>query len=314
MRARRDLLCAAFAPLLLAAASVASASPITSIVVYGDSLSDNGNLFARTGQPPPPYFDGRFSNGPVAVEDLAASLAVPLIDFAFGGATTGVGDLADGGTQTTLGVAGIPGMLRQEQLTLAAVTPIAPTSLFVVWGGANDFAVGSASVAAADEVSIVNALLGIGATHILVPGLPDLGRVPSLPFGTPAQATAFTLAFNQALMTSLPTGATYFDTFGLFDNIVANPAAYGLSNVTDSCLNGAVVCANPDQYLFWDDVHPTAAADAIVAEQFANAVAPVPEPATLVLTALGLAGVIARYRRKATSPAGPRVANGYRNA
>src|SRR5689334_18901018 len=79
--------------------SVADASPITSVVVYGDSLSDNGNLFAAVGFPPPPYFHGRFSDGPVAVEQLAASLGVPLFDFAVGGATTGIGG-TDGGSPT----------------------------------------------------------------------------------------------------------------------------------------------------------------------------------------------------------------------
>ena len=42
----------------------ASATPIRSVVAYGDSYSDNGNL-------------GRESNGPVIVEDLAADLGVP---------------------------------------------------------------------------------------------------------------------------------------------------------------------------------------------------------------------------------------------
>ena len=81
---------------VLILSATASASPISAVVVYGDSLSDNGNLFAATGLPGAPYFMGRRSDGPVAVEQLAASLGAPLADFAWIGATTGIGNYADG--------------------------------------------------------------------------------------------------------------------------------------------------------------------------------------------------------------------------
>src|ERR1039458_1699715 len=69
---------------------VAQAGSFNAVVVYGDSLSDNGNLFAATGQPGWPYYQGRSrSDGPVAVEQLAAALDAPLLDFAWIGATTG---------------------------------------------------------------------------------------------------------------------------------------------------------------------------------------------------------------------------------
>src|SRR5438270_12307648 len=85
---------------------VGSAATYSSVVVFGDSLSDNGNLFAASGGlvPQVPYYNGRFSNGPVAVEQLSGLLGVPLLDFALGGATTGVGNQIDGGTQGALGL------------------------------------------------------------------------------------------------------------------------------------------------------------------------------------------------------------------
>ncbi len=64
---------------------------VSQVVVVGDSFSDNGNLYARTGGPPAPYWQGRISNGPVWAEYLAQRLEVPLSDFAWAGATTGVG-------------------------------------------------------------------------------------------------------------------------------------------------------------------------------------------------------------------------------
>ncbi len=122
--------------ILFTLTSIASAGAYSDLIVYGDSLSDNGNLFAFDGgtYPPPPYYMGRMSNGPVAVEDLAHNLGLPLLDFAWIGATTGVGNLVDGGTQTTLGSDGLPGMLTQLAATKTGITPIAATSLVVVWG------------------------------------------------------------------------------------------------------------------------------------------------------------------------------------
>ena len=102
------LFVALLAGTLLAMTSFATAGVFTAVIAYGDSLSDNGNLYAATGYPPYPYWNGRFSNGPVTVEYLANSLHSPLLDFAWGGATTGVGNVADGGTQTTLGGFGLP--------------------------------------------------------------------------------------------------------------------------------------------------------------------------------------------------------------
>jgi phospholipase/lecithinase/hemolysin len=174
--------------MLLAATSLASAAAFTNVIVYGDSLSDNGNVYALLGEPPsPPYWMGRFSNGPVTVEQLTTDLGLSqthLHDFAFGGATTGLGDLRDGGTQTKVGGLGLPGMLLQVKGTLSSVTPIAPTSLFLVWGGVNDFrqnppGSGSPAIAVSDILTIVAELQGAGAKHILVPGTAAFSNAPS---------------------------------------------------------------------------------------------------------------------------------------
>src|SRR5580698_7941700 len=117
----------------MAMTSTAFASSFSSVVVYGDSLSDNGNLYSLIGYPPPPYYNGRFSNGPVAAEQLATALGAPLFDFAVGGATSGVGNYIDGGTQTSTGMFGLPGM--QAELAASApllASPLTSSSLFLV--------------------------------------------------------------------------------------------------------------------------------------------------------------------------------------
>ncbi len=75
MRIRQYVLLVIAAALL---SSLALAGPLTYLVVYGDSLSDNGNLYGATGQPPPPYWNGRVSNGPVAAEIMAATSGATL--------------------------------------------------------------------------------------------------------------------------------------------------------------------------------------------------------------------------------------------
>jgi phospholipase/lecithinase/hemolysin len=147
-----------------------------------------------------------------------------------------------------------------------------------------------ANRAVANLVGIVNGLESIGAQRVLVPGMPDLGLTPFYLAQGPAiaaQATGLTNYFDTLLMAELPAGATYFDTAGLLRNIVASPGAYGLTNVTNQCFNSSIpsLCANPDQYLFWDDFHPTARGHVILADALAAAI---PEPATWILMASSL--------------------------
>jgi cholinesterase len=284
-------------------ARVAQASSFSAVVVYGDSLSDNGNLFAASGQPGAPYFQGRRSDGAVAVEQLAVALGAPLLDFAWIGATTGIGNFADGGTPTSAGAFSLPGMQTEFLATQPLLAPYLASALFVVWGGANDFLSPSPldltpaaiiSRAVSDEVGIVNGLVGLGAQHVLVPGIPDLGLTPyfqSLGPLAAGQATAASAAYNATLLASLPAGVLFSDTFGLEHGLIANPGAFGFTNVTDPCFDGLTVCANPSQYLFFDSFHPTTATDGFAAQAFLSDVtpaAPVPEPSTFVLVLGGV--------------------------
>jgi phospholipase/lecithinase/hemolysin len=292
----------------------AHAGLFSSVVVYGDSLSDNGNLFAAAGVPGSPYYMGRRSDGPVAVEQLAAALGAPLVDFAWIGATTGIGNYGDGGTTTSLGAFSLPGMQAELAATQGSLGPYLSGGLFVVFGGANDFLAPSpldltpqAVIARAvnDELGIVASLELLGARNILVPGLPDLGLTPyflSLGPVAAAQASSATDAFNSALRAGLPPGVLFYDTASLLRSLVANPSAYGFTNTTAACFNGTTVCSDPGQYVFFDDFHPTTATNSFAAQGFLTTVTPEPATFALLAGALALGGLL---RRRV--PASPRV-------
>ncbi len=266
------------AHVLFGLSALAQADSFSAVVVYGDSLSDNGNLYAATGQPAAPYYHGRRSNGPVAVEQLATSLGAPLVDFAWAGATTGIGNYADGGTPTSFGTYSLPGMQTEFASSRSSIGPYLSSGLFIVWGGPDDLLSPSpldTTTAAVinrgvkDELGIVKSLEQMGAQHILVPGMPDLGLTPYFAsLGESAEGTAIANAFNAELTAELPAGALYYNTEGLLESIVADPSAYGFTNVTQPCYNGATVCSDPSQYLFFDSFHPTTEADPFVADGF----------------------------------------------
>ena len=138
------------------------AAPYSSLVFFGDSISDTGNVLSLTtafAPPPFPTFSGaagRFSNGPVWTEYLASGLGlasasnpsnllftgtavVPIgplggQNFSYGGARTGLGGSA-GPTTGLLGqLIDWNGSAFSTSLTRAAD----PSALYVVVAGAND--------------------------------------------------------------------------------------------------------------------------------------------------------------------------------
>lgn len=258
----------------------ASARPFTQLIVFGDSLSDSGNLFAATGgaiPPSPPYFNGRFSNGPVWVEFLAAELGVPVQDYALGGALTGRANLFD-----DPGIpAEFPGLLDEIDMFLALNGGVAdPRALYVVWAGANDFflAPAPATIAPAvtNLVTAVRTLADRGARHIVVPTMPDLGLTPDgRASGFSPQLTALSVAFNRALKAGLRgLKVTTFDAFALFHEIVNDPTEFGFTDATTACLDLSPfsLCSDPDNHLFWDSVHPTTRGHEILADELHEAV------------------------------------------
>ena len=105
---------------------------------------------------------------------------------------------------------------------------------------------------------------------------------------------------NLALSSAIGTDPSIklFDAFGLLDEVVADPNMFGLVNVTDACAQ--FIACDPSQYLFWDGIHPTSAADPIITDAILSLIAEVPEPSTVAVLGVALVGLfLARCRRPA---------------
>lgn len=282
-------------------------APFSTIYAFGDSLSDAGNIsLATLGLLPvsPPYQDRVFSNGPTWVQDLAQDLGLPAVkpslaggtDFAFGGAETGQTP------QHTLSPIDLPSQLGQFA---AQVPSPQPNALYAMWIGSNDVldilrdnaltpAQQQSDVTAAvnNEVAGITALAARGAQDFLVLNVPNLGITPyeqARPAQT-ATATALSSQYDTELATALHTleasGALKIDlvdTYSILDQVDANPTAYGFTNVTNPVWTGNLtspdsgtlnaVGAAQNQYLFFDGLHPTAQAHALLASGIASAIA-----------------------------------------
>ncbi len=271
-------------------AACAAAGPFSDLFVFGDSLSDVGNVSQATqGLVPGPFYDeGRFSNGPVYVEALAEGLGLgPPIHSRAGG-----NNFAHGGAQTS-GTGGLNGFFIDdvdEQVDdFLGTRTVDPSALYVIFAGSNDLlgGQGDVSIPVNRLANEMGRLVGAGAQQFLVPNLPLLGFTPRFN-GSPAtveQYNSLSIEFNAALDTALDIlqtsepEATFFrlDVADLLSQAVADPESFGLSNVTDAAAPGlepgdnsydtSQIADQPNEYLYWDDLHPTAAVHAILAQQ-----------------------------------------------
>ncbi|MDB9309593.1 choice-of-anchor I family protein [Aphanizomenon sp. CS-733/32] len=256
-------------------------NPYKNLVIFGDSLSDTGNFYKASGNtfPAPPNYQGRASNGLIWVDYLAPDLQFtnPSIqNYAFFGANTGVSN--------TFGQITVPGLLTQiQQFTTVNANSIGKDGLYVIWAGANDFLnlatdpTQAVTNAVRNISSAIATLAGLGAQEIIVGNLADLGATPlSIAGNNVANAKAISLGFNTALNQaltnlepSLNVNLSLVNIFGLSTAVQTNPANYKFTNITQPLIT-ATNPVNPDQYAFWDDVHPTTRLHQLVTDTFEN--------------------------------------------
>ena len=292
----------ALALALALAATPAMAQEYSETVFFGDSLTDSGFyrpfLIQQAG--PSAAAVGRFSTNPglVWAEFLAeyyGTGAAPAWQLSGTGAivdTDGTNYAAGGaridlapGYPPALPTSLAPSLSTQINAYLTANGGHADANaLFTVWGGANDlfFHLNGLTTqaqflqAAGEQVGLVGTLTAAGARYIMVPTMPDVGTTPfGLSQGAAGSAGISALAggYNQVLFGGLQAAGLRvipLDTFNFLREITAQPATYGLVNVTTpACGATSSLICSPANYLapgaaetyaFADGVHPTTTA------------------------------------------------------
>jgi len=277
--------------IVAAISSLASMTALASIPVYdnlyvfGDSYCDVGNIFALTRgrEPAAPYFNGRFSNGPIWLDHVAGFLGVPLKASALGGT-----DYAFGGAFVTEpeSIAGVPSVSEQVELYLSQHGGKAdPNALYVLEGGGNDILVTTSGSPDALGWEIAKGIADselllreAGARHFVIPDLFNVGLLPAAA-GNVTFAGEASLATNRSLdellaFEQLLEGIHIIrmNVFSLLDAIETDPTHLGFTDISDPCLI-TTVCADPDHTFFWDTHHPTEFGHAFFAVTLENVMA-----------------------------------------
>lgn len=311
------------------------AEPPKQLIFFGDSLTDNGNLYRTLFKilpKSPPYFEGHFTNGPAWSDEVAEHFgkknATRYLNYAVGGATTILRSPFQGF---------LPWELKDEvnKYLIENLLINKSNNLFVIWMGANDYLSGQPNVdkATTDVISKtvfnIHYLIKWGAKHFLILNLPDLSRVPfSATVNYRENLHQLTLAHNKKLALAVEElkknsnlTIVYYDIYSVFDDMLNQPAKYKIKNTIDACWPGSYTlrdqhailegelqqtlpknisekidthqlsqfllnspslsatystgklyehaytpCDNPNEFLFWDKVHPTAMVHHILAE------------------------------------------------
>ena len=262
-------------PAILLTGSIGAAfdlSKVHNLVVFGDSLSDNGNSYAAVGLPKPPYYEGRWTNGYNWVDYFTVIAGLP----------PATAYLVDGGTNFAVGGSTSALLGAQVVVYLATVGGSAdPADLFVIWIGANDFLAGiqpdETSAAIALEIS---ALALAGSQQFMVITVPDISLTPSIIAMSTGQVQAakqFVATVNSDLETEIPLLASFYgvkidliDVNPLFTELVNDPSAFHFTNSTGEAYNPSTgkEVKHPNQYVFWDGFHPTTRVHKLAAKTF----------------------------------------------
>jgi phospholipase/lecithinase/hemolysin len=247
-----------------APAPVVNAHPYTMLYVFGDSYSDSGSG----------YVDG---NGPTAVVYLAQRMGIPFtyygdpdsngkgLNFAISGAQTGEGAGRRFPTGPFLGF----GMKNQVENFVEFSKNDAENTMFFFAGGLNDGRSPDGFTRTNIE-SEIETLYGMGARRFMVANLPT--KIPQFAAaGTRLNPEVEKIPDEERTKhPDIRIAGSHWGSF--FDEVITNPAQYGLTDTTTRCADRAFgmekveVCPDPDAHFFYHDGHPSTAAHRAVGD------------------------------------------------
>jgi outer membrane lipase/esterase len=273
-----------------------AAVPIDELFVFGDSLSDTGNVHQMMGwlgaaspTPSPPYFEGRFSDGPNWVDRLATEMnlvAQPAwqggSNFAHGGAQTGCG-------LSTLAPV-VPNLGEQIESFARLRQRFASDAWIVLCGGHNNLI---ATVQGKDDIAWETALrhllthmerlYQLGGRQFIVPNLMPVDRTPEAPDDRRQFMREWLRSFDQQLAARLEQFQALHPEVHLvtpdfaraIDELLDHPQAYAFSNTGQAVYDSSAgrVVGDPATWFWFDECHPGHRAQQLIAQCAIRAVA-----------------------------------------
>jgi len=255
------------------------------LTAFGDSYTDIGNAgpipvpYCVTMEEPP-YAPDTNPGGKIWVQDVAATLCLPLKPSSQGGTDYAFSD------NTSAQVLG--------QVQAYVNFPNAAAScknLFVVQPAVADLAVPlfmpvnffSAPVEPVvnNIVASLKTLQGAGARYTILPNGIDISELPVAIFfegifgRSRVPAAELSSSFNAALLAAVNNlcfDVIQVDSYGLQHEVIDDPASFGFTNVTTACCCGApTFCTTTpggdcSTFYYWDFANPTGAAHQLFAD------------------------------------------------
>ena len=290
--------------ILFGFAANVQAQKFNSIVVFGDSLSDTGNIAQRYGLPAGTSFTT--NPDPVWAEIVARTFGASITNSLAGGTNYAWGGACVNPNGPCENPVPVPTTQQQINQHFSGGSTD-PDTLYMIWGGVNDIsavakdnssdpqgALNGTREAAGAYVDQIRDLQDAGARYVVVLNLPDIGATINAQRAGAAAAdglSALAQAYNGALDTGISSqehGIIPINVFALMDEIIEDPGNYGFNNIDGiACTPGSnplrpngglesIVCGPTDSgylsppdtdenYLFADGSHPSGAVHAAVA-------------------------------------------------
>ncbi len=255
------------------------------LFVFGDSLSDNGNLVLLLPEfvPNPPYAEGKFSDGPLAVEVIADELDIDLIPVIQNPLEGNNFAVAGARARTDRMFLNLPEQIYNFLNSPSSYVP--SDALYVVFIGGNDVrdallagggTVGDGIVraAVANVRTAITDLIDAGALHILAPNVPNLGAIPEVPDFFFAEATRLSELYNSVLAFEIASleaefgiDIIEFDTFGFLNSILRNADELEFEDTENACIFSVPFPFDCEEFVFFDTIHPTTRIHELVGEE-----------------------------------------------
>ncbi|KNZ50065.1 hypothetical protein VP01_461g4 [Puccinia sorghi] len=285
--ARNDILggCLRCSCVLPKAVDIRESMEYGSIVVFGASYCDNAhprdNRFSSSLRQPP-YYQGRWSNGPVWVEHIAQVMGVPLYNYAYGGATSNNAHFNAGVPDTWAQIQDYKhdiksGKIHRSNGKVLHLMWVGINSIHQIWRSGEGV---EKAVQEADEVKrqfsylLADRTINRSPSEFHALTLPPLEIVPNDAYAAlgPPGIKVLTDAYNNHLISAIQglnsplAGVHDIGRFWYRVHHAPTSVRFGFSYEKSPCISSYGPCKNPEEYIYFDSLHPTTRMHALIGD------------------------------------------------